>query len=443
MEERRLRDETIGERLLRLRRERGLSQLDISGPGVSTAHISRIETGKRAPSVKAIRLLARKLQVSPQYLETGSDVGSAEKLEMRLSEAELQLRFNESPEAAVTALEDVLAEAIRAGETELAARALVGLGFAAAAQNQAQEAADQLERAISLGCVRPATHPDVFVTLGRMYWLLDDYERFAGLMEGCLEQLEDQPREETAIARTTFMTYLSYAFSCQGDFERAHELLEQVSEEQEQAMDPYARARLLWSHARLSKMEGKPQVALKYLRRSIALLESTEDNLHQARAHQLCAQAFNLESRPDEAMKHLALAEELLGARIDPTDLGLIRTEQAKSLAILGRAQDALARAEEAERLLEKDPDDLGSAWYALARAYEVGGDTGTALDYYERATERLSANRGEWREAVQACHDWARLLGGLGRAAEAASVSARADEIERQATARPARVDT
>src|SRR3954453_17418354 len=67
--------ETVGERLKRLRGERGLSQRDLSSQGVSYAYISRIEAGARRPSVKALRKLAEKLGVSAEYLETGSGDG--------------------------------------------------------------------------------------------------------------------------------------------------------------------------------------------------------------------------------------------------------------------------------------------------------------------------------------------------------------------------------
>ena len=66
--------ETIGQRLRRLRHERGLSQRELAGPGVSYAYISRIEAGARRPSVKALRMLASKLRVSADYLETGSEI---------------------------------------------------------------------------------------------------------------------------------------------------------------------------------------------------------------------------------------------------------------------------------------------------------------------------------------------------------------------------------
>jgi transcriptional regulator with XRE-family HTH domain len=65
------RREGIGARLKRLRLERGLSQRDLSSPGISYAYISRIEAGARTPSVKALRQIAGKLGVTVEHLETG------------------------------------------------------------------------------------------------------------------------------------------------------------------------------------------------------------------------------------------------------------------------------------------------------------------------------------------------------------------------------------
>jgi len=63
--------QTVGARLKQLRLERGLSQRDLSSPGISYAYISRIEAGARTPSVKALRQLAGKLGVTVEQLETG------------------------------------------------------------------------------------------------------------------------------------------------------------------------------------------------------------------------------------------------------------------------------------------------------------------------------------------------------------------------------------
>ena len=90
--------ETIGERLKRLRLERGFSQRELAAPGVSYAYISRIEAGTRQPSVKALRRLAAKLGVSADYLETGSDLDPAAVRELRL--AIVRLRFLHGEHAA-------------------------------------------------------------------------------------------------------------------------------------------------------------------------------------------------------------------------------------------------------------------------------------------------------------------------------------------------------
>ena len=63
----------IGERIYQLRKDRGLSQRQLSEPGVTPSYISRIEKGDRLPSVRTLRRLAPKLGVSVEFLETGEE----------------------------------------------------------------------------------------------------------------------------------------------------------------------------------------------------------------------------------------------------------------------------------------------------------------------------------------------------------------------------------
>jgi transcriptional regulator with XRE-family HTH domain len=63
----------VGERLRQRRLALGLSQRSLVRPGVSAAHISRIEAGTRVASVTALRTIAGALGVSPTWLETGND----------------------------------------------------------------------------------------------------------------------------------------------------------------------------------------------------------------------------------------------------------------------------------------------------------------------------------------------------------------------------------
>src|SRR3954451_974504 len=141
--------ETIGARLKRLRLHRGLSQRDLSSPGVSYAYISRIEAGARTPSVKALRKLSQKLGVSVEYLETGTDIREVDDRELRLADAELELRLSNDVSEAERKLEEVLAEASSAGDRTSAGRAAIGLGLASAQRGNHREPAERLEPVVS------------------------------------------------------------------------------------------------------------------------------------------------------------------------------------------------------------------------------------------------------------------------------------------------------
>lgn len=64
---------SVGERIRERRLALGLSQRDIASEGVSYAYISRLEANTRRPSVRALRKLAVKLDVSAHWLETGEE----------------------------------------------------------------------------------------------------------------------------------------------------------------------------------------------------------------------------------------------------------------------------------------------------------------------------------------------------------------------------------
>ena len=125
--------ETLGERLRRLRKERGLSQQAISGPGLTTAHISRIEAGLRRPSVRAIRALAKKLDVTPEYLETGRQLGPRGDLELRIADAELELRIGTQTEETAKNPRRRISETRALGDPLITIRAVAALGVALSA----------------------------------------------------------------------------------------------------------------------------------------------------------------------------------------------------------------------------------------------------------------------------------------------------------------------
>jgi transcriptional regulator with XRE-family HTH domain len=418
--------ETIGQRLKRLRLERGMSQRELASPGVSYAYISRIEAGTRQPSVKALRRLAAKLGVSPEYLETGSDIRDEEARELKLADAELALRLGEPAEAEAT-LKNLLDEALGAGDAKSATRARIALGFAAFERGDHPNAVRLLEEAIGTKRPWPTERPDVYATLGHSYAAIGAPERAVTLFEQCLDEI----RDVDANAHVRFASLLSYALSDMGDLARAESVVkEALAKAQEHDADPYMRVRLYWSLARLSEMEGKSSQALHHIRRAIALLEATDDTIHLGRAHLLCAWIMTSQGNARGAREHLDQAESFFGAHPTADDVAMLKVERARAAAVLGEGGEAVELAREAIALLgDKQPAELGSAFFALGDGLALESEPDAANEAFRRAVDLLSEQR-RWREATQACQSWGKMLRKAGREEQALDVLERAAEL-------------
>ncbi len=420
--------ESLGERLKRLRKERGLSQRELSSPGVSYAYISRIEAGARQPSVKALRKLARKLGVSADFLETGKEVRADEERELRLSEAELKLRLERDPSAAEDDFRTLLQEATEAADNEAVLRARLGLGEAAARRGDYEEAIRQLETPLQEAELSPLSHADVYATLARSYSALGRADRAVELLERCLDEVRKRAPEDLA-AEVRYASYLSYALADLRDLAAARQVVQDVLARAEGAADPYSKIRLYWSLARLSLMEGKPRLALRQIHGAIGLLEATEDTRQLARAHLFCGETLLDEGDAEAAVPHLVQAEKALGDAGDAADLGWLWSEQARQRTLAGHHSEAADLARRAlEILKDSDPLKLARAHAALAQAHAAAGSADDAHAEYERAVD-LFARESLWQEAASTSRAWAQALRVAGRDQDAFEVLDRAAE--------------
>jgi transcriptional regulator with XRE-family HTH domain len=422
------RSESLGERLRRLRRERGLSQRELSAPGVSYAYISRIEAGARQPSVKALRKLAAKLGVSADYLETGREVRVEEERELRLYEAELKLRLERDSAGSEAEFRALLDEAREAGDEEAVLRARLGLGEAAARRGDYAEAVSQLEEPLSSPSLSALSHGDVFATLARSYSGLGRAEHAVELLQRCLAEVRERAPEDVA-AEVRFASYLSYALADSRDLGAAREVVQEALARAERGADPYSRVRLYWSLARLALMEGRPRIALRQIHRAIGLLEATEDTRQLARAHLFCGETLIDDGDADAAAPHLERAERLLGDNADAADLGWLWSEQARQRALSGEHEEAAALAARALEILKgSDPLKLARAHAALAHAHTAAGATEGAHSEFEQALN-LFVGESRWQEAAATSRSWAQALRAAGRDQDAFEVLDRAAE--------------
>ncbi len=421
--------ETIGQRLRRLRHERGLSQRELSSPGVSYAYISRIEAGARRPSVKALRMLAKKLGVSADYLETGSEIRDTDERELRIADAELELRLADQPGEAEQKLEALRDAAVAAGDVVAASRANIALGLAAAAAGRNADAIERLEAGLELSPVSPSGRPDVFATLGRAYAATGRPDRAVEVFERCLAEVsEDAPEDLTAQVR--FTTYLSYALTDLGDLERAQDVLDTALDQADAMTDAYSRVRLYWSLARLADLQGRPAAALDYVRRAIALLDVTDDTLHLARAHLLCGSILLSQGRAGGCRPSLRPGRGALrvASRARRHREPLHRPGTASRAPGRRRrghppgTSRARCRRRRVSARERKRP--LGAR-----RGPRAHGDTDGAHESFRNATTLLE-EQGHRRDYVEAYRAWGKFLRRSGREDEALEVLERAADL-------------
>jgi transcriptional regulator with XRE-family HTH domain len=418
-------EETIGQRIRQLRLKRGLSQRQLSGPGVTYAYISRIETGGRKPSLKAMRMLAQRLGVSLEELETGKRVPASADRELRVSDAELALRLDGDLEAAEATFKSVLAD--KQVEPAVAARALAGLGLLAARRGDRQAEVAFLEDAIGTGHLPPDERPDVYEELAQALSFTDSPGRAIVLLERALDEIRSRASRNLAL-EVRFIAYLACAYSDAGDAGRATRLLRKAAEQVEALASPQARVRVYWSLARLAWWDAQDSdTALRYAREALALYRTTEDTRGLALAHVLTASLLNLERDWQTAARHLARADVILTATgASPQEIGVMRAEQAKVAAWSGDGEEALRLAREADELLGDEPLQQGLKWHAHAAAHAARGDAKKAEPYFRRALDFLTEHR-QWREATMVAREWADLCRSLGQTDKALELMERA----------------
>jgi len=422
--------ESVGARVRRLRLELGLSQRQLASRGISSAYVSRIESGQRTPSVRAIRLLARRLGVTPEYLETGVDIGPVEALELRLSDAELRLRLGDHSADAQHALQAVLKEARRAGEGELALRAQIALGLSSLAAGGQRAAARYLSAAVASPLTTPLTHTNVYISLSKALRFLGLADEAVDMLAGALDELGPETPHADG-TRLRLATYLSYALTDLGQFERARAVLEDL--DAGSAPDPHRQVTVYWSLARLAYMEGQPRSALREIRRAIILLDHTEDSLELARAHLFAAEVQLWAGNLPEAEQHLSVAARLESLAADARDLGALHSCQALVHARRNDHERARRLVDAARAELADAPAEQGILWFAQALTQAALADLEAAGQSFEQAIAALTASSMH-REAGAVCHEWAQLLDAAGESGKAADTAERAARLSKQA---------
>jgi tetratricopeptide (TPR) repeat protein len=372
----------VGRRIREAREQAGLRQIDLAFPGCTPAYISRVESGARVPSLQLLHQLARRLDVTADYLAWGREEGLAP-----LAEAELALSLGELDRArelfASIAAED--------GDDEARGRALGGLGELKYRAAELDDAVDLLEEARAALGASVVGHPGIVESLGKAYAIQGRFESCVQVFESALAHAREQ-EAEAAVAR--FAVLLANALIDSGLFERAAELLGEALARAEGSHDPIEHARLLWSQSRLHALQRRTDLAADLARRALALVELTENAYYAARAHQLLA---FVELERGNAAEALALLERGLpvvqrsGNRFEEA---LFRVEESRARLQLGDLEGARTTAAEVAGVLTgMSHVDSVRAYAVLADVFAELGERKRAIELYEMAAELLGTS--------------------------------------------------
>ncbi len=416
----------VGRRLREARERAGLTQRGLAFDGCTAAYISRVEKGERVPSLQILKTLARKLEVTAEFLATGSN--EPDELDV-LAEAELAARLGETERA-----ERLYRESIEtAVEAEVRARSAAGIGQLAFERGDHVRAIELLSEVLDGGLLPTPDAADVADRLGRAYALTGEFETALAIFERFLGEAKER---EDLVDEVRFTVLVANVLVDNGNLPRAAEVLARAVDAARNLRDPLARARVLWSQSRLHILQNRPDLAMRYARQALETLQLTDHSLYIARTFQLLAHIANDRGEPEEALALLEEGYGVVDAGGNRFEAATFKLERARALLRLNRREQAAAEAMEAVGVVaDASPTDAGRGYTLIADVFREIGDSAKALELYELAAEVLP---GADRYLIDVYSAMAQLLEEAGKKDEALGMLKKALGLQQRAGVTP-----
>ncbi|WP_416954516.1 helix-turn-helix domain-containing protein [Nocardioides sp. T5] len=408
----------LGRRLRSIRVALGLTQGEVVGDTMSVAYLSRLETGARRPTVKALTALAMRLDVTiDSLLETDTEPGQdSDEVRLALDYAELALESGEAAEAAhhidtaLSGLNDSAGAGLRERAKLLHARSLEASG-------REDDAIIELETLLESDALSGLGLIKAGIALSRIYRETGDLGRAITCGEEVLAQLDVAGLKASDEAVQLSVTVAAAYFE-RGDTAHAVRLCAKAITQAETLNSPRARASAYWNASVMQANRGDITAAVPLAERALALLGEGQDarNLARLRAE---VGRLQLELEPpavDDARNNLQQAvAEMEWSSATPMD---------RAWTVLGLARAAFLTGDhdECRRLLtDVHATSDGQSPLAEAEALALEGrisaaraDTGEAARCYQAAVLKLSSI-GADKSAAQLWFDLAALLESVG----------------------------
>jgi tetratricopeptide (TPR) repeat protein len=398
----------VGTNIREVRTKLGMTQAQLASPEFSISYISAIERGKIRPSLKALSILARRLDVPLTSLLEGSPAGAAEaravgyspadsgpdqKIDVDLLQASVfvqqgvhsqaeQLLAPIQPERITT--EQVYKLYLLRGEIHLGA-------------NEYQEAVVDLRQAVNQG----EAINDVESTerarnlLGKAYFLLYNYTLAMENHLRCNNAIENRAINDPVFALDVYSNLANDYFRL-GNLDQAvtfyHRALALFDDMER---DSLSFAQKYMEISQQYKNAGKLTIARDYAMRSLALYEMRDEQRLVGLTHQRLGRTLerqnDLDAAEQEYRRAIAIERDLNDAIASST----CHTSLAELLLKRGDIQEAEQEANEALNFARTsgDPQTQGQALIALAQLRHQTSDYAAADDLFAQALELLDAS--------------------------------------------------
>lgn len=398
----------VGTNIREVRTRLGLTQAQLAAPEFSISYISAIERGKIRPSLKALSILAKRLDVPLTFLLEGSPAGAAEaravgyspadsgpdqRIDVELLQANVLIHQHAFKEA-----EQLLA-AIQPERitTDQAYRLFLLRGQIHLGVNEFQEAVVDLRSAVSQG---EGMNDIEYIErarnlLGKAYFSLYNYTL----------AMENHQRSNTAIENgfisdpifaLDVYSNLANDYFRLGDLEkaitfyhRALAALEEMNRDSRGFAQKYMEISLSY------KAADKPTMARDYATRSLALYEMRDEQRIVGLTHQRLGKALERQNDLDGAEGEYKRAITIERELDDEISVSVCLTSLAELLLKRGSVKEARREAQEALKFARssKDAQTQGQALMTLAQIEHQSGDFEAADKLFAQALEQLDAS--------------------------------------------------
>ncbi len=377
----------IGQRLRHARQQRGMTLAQVGGSDLTRGFLSSVELGRSSISLKALALVADRLQLPMTYFLTEAE-GEVDALpDLLLDDAEAALR-SQQPTEALRLLADLdEPPALRSRKLWLQGGALVVLG-------RPREAIPLLEDALPLAEAGGDLRHLVLVryTLAMALFGASNYDEALVHLRRAHEQTVSQLDDHALLGKLTValghLHYIQGDFtSALGQYARARELFDTVND-----LDNLAA--VYSGLSRVHRQRGDLRAAVRYSRLGLGIFEARH-NQREA-AHELSNIAARYEEL-GETEHALATAHDAVqrAQRSHAPDIeALARSTLAAVHFRLGDMDQARREAHAAQQL-GLGEGDLGhiDALVVLAKVADGSGESEQADQLYRAALTALEHN--------------------------------------------------